>query len=80
MDIDGLLLILKHSSVQAVWLTQNQMIVNPHKFWLLFYKALKTYNILNQLSFKLKRGKIEATITVKLLEITIDKLNFEEHI
>ena len=56
------------------------MIVNPHKFWLLFYKALKTYNILNQLSFKLKRGKIEATNTVKLLEITIDKLNFEEHI
>lgn len=80
MDIDGLLLILKHSSVQAVWLTQNQMIVNPHKFWLLFYKALKTYNILNQLSFKLKRGKIEATNTVKLLGITIDKLNFEEHI
>ena len=82
INIDHLLLTLKHESVLAVkWFTDNQMIVNPDKFQAMILQNSRNSKNYEPVKLEIESTKIETKSAVKLLGITIDnKINFEEHI
>ena len=72
---------LENESTEAInWLKQNNMLVNPKKFQVLFLSRNKEL-ITSDILLNINRNSIISSNWVKLLGIKIDSsLNFESHV
>ena len=80
-SLSYLITVLENESAEAInWLKQNNMLVNPKKFKVLFLSRKKEL-ITSDMSLNINSNKIISSNWVKLLRIKIEsRLNFELHV